>query len=84
MSSIEIMLVYITIGGFRKRLSRPVGDTPMLTDAGTQVSSGFADIRCIAMQTAVFVHHTREQGGINPVLEREKTTYRKLIIKNYI
>ena len=75
MSGIEVMLVYVAIGGFRERLTRPVGDTPMLTDAGTKMSSSFADIRCIAMQTGVFVHHTRKQGGINPIFEREKTTY---------
>ena len=74
MSGIEVMLVYVAIGGFRERLTRPVGDTPMLTDAGTKMSSSFADIRCIAMQTGVFVHHTRKQGGINPIFEREKTT----------
>ena len=74
MSGIEVMLVYVAIGGFRERLTRPVGDTPMLTDAGTKMSSSFADIRCIAMQTGVLVHHTRKQGGTNPIFEQEKTT----------
>ena len=75
MSGIEVMLVYIAIGGFRERFTGSVGDAPMLTDAGTKMSSSFADIRCIAMQTGVLVHHTRKQGGINPIFEREKTTY---------
>ena len=46
----------ISIGGFRERLTGSVGDAPVLTDAGTKMSSSFADIRCIAMQTGVLVH----------------------------
>ena len=60
MSGIKIMLVYIAIGGFRERFTGSVGDAPMLTDAGTEMSSSFADIRCIAMQAGVLVYTTPE------------------------